>query len=326
MTVVSVLLVLSVVLLAYMNGANDNFKGVATLFGSETSSYRKALIWATVTTLTGSLLALVLAQELVQTFQGKDLVPERVTTDSSFLLAVSLGTALTVMIATWLALPVATTHALTGGLIGAGLVAAAGEVRLDTLVSVFVLPLLLSPLAACFLTALAYAVVRHPLSFRNGGDNQSSKLLDALHYLSGGAVGFARGVNATPKILALLLAGQTLDSGIGLVLVAAAMALGSLSAWPVAETMSRRITRMSAKEGLTANLITAILVIAASRFGLPVATTQVAVGSLCGIGMSNGTATLRPIARICLAWITTLPLAGVLAAGLYWILQSIAWK
>src|SRR5262249_44690592 len=68
----------AVLFLAYSNGANDNFKGVATLFGSGISNYRIALAWATVTTLAGSLLALVLAHGLVARFQGKGLVPDAV--------------------------------------------------------------------------------------------------------------------------------------------------------------------------------------------------------------------------------------------------------
>ena len=65
------LLVVAVVFLAYSNGANDNFKGVATLFGSGTCTYGTALAWATMTTLAGSLLALVLAHGLVDAFRGK---------------------------------------------------------------------------------------------------------------------------------------------------------------------------------------------------------------------------------------------------------------
>lgn len=67
----------AVLLLAWSNGANDNFKGVATLYGSGTTTYRKALAWATLTTLAGSLLTLVLAAGLVKTFSGRGLVPGR---------------------------------------------------------------------------------------------------------------------------------------------------------------------------------------------------------------------------------------------------------
>ncbi len=155
-----VLIVLAVLVVAYSNGANDNFKGVATLFGSGTCSYRTALAWATVTTLAGSLLALVLAGGLVEVFKGKGLVPDAVTHQPAFLLAVSLGAALTVMIATWTGLPVSTTHALIGGLVGAGLLAAAGDVHFASLGKSFVLPLLFSPIIAILLTVVIYPLFR----------------------------------------------------------------------------------------------------------------------------------------------------------------------
>src|ERR1700693_6135138 len=100
------LIVVAVLFLAYSNGANDNFKGVATLFGSGTCTYRQALVWATVTTLAGSLLALYLAGRLVDSFKGKGLFPDEVTRQPAFVLAVSLGAALTVLLATWTGLPV----------------------------------------------------------------------------------------------------------------------------------------------------------------------------------------------------------------------------
>src|SRR5713101_219348 len=100
LSTLSLLLIFAVLFLAYINGANDNFKGVATLFGSGLANYRKALAWATVTTLAGSLLALVLARSLVETFQGKGLVPDHVASQPAFLLAVSFGAAVTVALAT----------------------------------------------------------------------------------------------------------------------------------------------------------------------------------------------------------------------------------
>jgi PiT family inorganic phosphate transporter len=92
---------------------------------------------------------------------------------------------------------------------------------------------------------------------------------------------------------------------------------GAMSARRVAETMSRKITPLNPGQGLTANLITAFLVIAASRLGLPVSTTHVSVGSLFGIGMINGTARRKTILSILVAWVTTLPAAAVLAFLVY---------
>lgn len=319
MTLVSVLLLLAVLLLGYSNGANDTFKGVATLFGSGTSTYRQALAWGVGTTMAGSLLALVLARGLVTTFQGKGLLPEVVTVQPAFLLAVSVGAALTVLLASWAGLPVATTHALLGGLAGAGWLAADGEVRLDRLGTSVALPMLFSPVAALLLTTLLDPLLRR----LGAGPALGDSFLKGLHYLSGGAVGFARGTQATPKIVALLLAGDVMGPYLGLVLVALAMLLGGvLSARAVAETLSCKITRMTPGQGCLANLVTAGLVIGAGWNGLPVSTTHVSVGALFGIGVVNHTAATRAVSAILLAWVTTLPLAAVTAAGLFLLFQT----
>ena len=366
MSILLLAILLAVLFLAYANGANDNFKGVATLFGSGTASYRTALVWATVTTLGGSLCALVLAHELIDTFKGKGLVPDAVTGQGRFLLAVSLAAAGTVLLATRVGMPVSTTHALTGGLVGAGLLAAAGDVRFEALGKQFVLPLLFAPVASLLLAVALYPAARRlrqctgvtsqtcvcvagvseEVSIQPDGTLmlvrtgarvevatvaecrtryegavagvQVGPVLDGLHYLSGGAVGFARGLNDTPKMVALLIAGEATHPNIGLVLVAAVMAAGGvLSARRVAETMSRKITRLNPGQGLTANVVTALMVTLASRFGLPVSTTHVSVGSLFGIGLVNGTARRKTILSILVAWVTTLPTAAVLGAAAY---------
>jgi PiT family inorganic phosphate transporter len=371
-TVTLALIAFAVLFLAYSNGANDNFKGVATLFGSGTCSYRTALVWATVTTLAGSLLALWLAHGLVDTFKGKGLVPDAVIAQPAFVLAVSLGAALTVILATFTGLPVSTTHALTGGLVGAGLVAAAAEVQFSSLGKSFVLPLLFSPVVSLLLTIVVYPLFRWAkrrsgvnsiscvcvgatyeevatqpdgglLLVRTGvavevGTTQqcvqryrgqvlgieAGRLLDGLHYLSGGAVGFARGLNDTPKIVALLLAGEAVNPNLGLAMVAVVMAVGGvLNSRRVAETLSKKITTMSPGQGFAANLVTSLLVAGASRLGLPVSTTHVSVGSLFGIGLVSGTARLRMILTILLAWVTTLPIGAAFAAVLYLVLRAL---
>ena len=77
--------------LSYANGANDNFKGVATLFGSDTTDYRRALLWGTGTTLAGSLFAVLLAGRLVQAFSGRGVVPDALVGDPGFLFSVAAG-------------------------------------------------------------------------------------------------------------------------------------------------------------------------------------------------------------------------------------------
>src|SRR6202011_44675 len=156
---------------------------------------------------------------------------------------------------------------------------------------------------------------RYTGSFAGIGAQQ---LMNAAHFLSAGTVSFARGLNDTPKIVALLLLWKALDIRWGFVAVAAAMAIGGLlNARKVAETLSKKITAMNHGQGFTANLTTAILVVLASLWGLPVSTTHVSVGSLFGIGLTTGKANPRVINAIVLSWRVTLPCAAILAGVIY---------
>ena len=149
------LLIFAAGFLAWTNGANDNFKGVASLHGSGTVGYNTAIGWATLTTLAGSLCSLLLAGQLAKKFSGRGLVPDALVGSEIFLLAVALGAGLTVLAATRFGFPISTTHALLGGLVGAGLGASA-KVNFAALGMGFVLPLLLSPLVAVVISGALY--------------------------------------------------------------------------------------------------------------------------------------------------------------------------
>ncbi len=382
-----VLLVVCVFFLAWANGANDNFKGVATLYGSATTTFRSALIWATGATLAGSLVSVAFASKLVSAFRGKGLVPDEFL-GVALLVAVAGAGALTILLATILGMPTSTTHALTGALVGAGLAAAgASGVGWGALATKFAQPLLLSPVLSIALTALLYIVFRFgrqrlkveketcvcigergsgelvPLgaigmpgiSAMSGGGaasavpaivsappfelgvGQASECVerysgrvfgiraqgavDFVHYLSAGAVCFARAVNDTPKIAALLFGVVAMGSPLTTpVLGAVALAMvagGWFHSRKVAETMSKHITVLNTGQGLTANLMTAFLVLGASRMGVPVSTTHVSCGAIFGIGLVNGKREWNTIAKIGATWLTTLPLGFALGFVFY---------
>src|SRR5215472_9211228 len=153
--------------LAYSNGANDNFQGVASLFGSGTSNYRAAISWATITTFAGSITSIFLAQTLLKKFSGKGIVPDHFVGSEYFLLAVAFGAGMTVIIATFTGFPISTTHALTGAIIGCGLVAVGWQVNFSALGRGFFLPLLLSPVLAIALAGVLY-IFFHALRVATG--------------------------------------------------------------------------------------------------------------------------------------------------------------
>ncbi len=149
MIAITIVLVVAVFWLAWSNGANDNFKGVATLYGSETAGFRRALLWATAATVLGSTFSVFLAERLVKQFSGVGIVPiEQI--DAVWLIAVSGGGAITIFLATVLGMPTSTTHALTGALLGAGTMAGAETINWSAVASKFAIPLLLSPVVAVF--------------------------------------------------------------------------------------------------------------------------------------------------------------------------------
>jgi PiT family inorganic phosphate transporter len=141
----TIALLLSTLFLAYNNGANDNFKGVATLYGSGVLNYRSAITIATITTFIGSICAIFFAQSLVSSFSGKGLVPDDIAGTVHFLIAVGIGAGATVLIATRLGFPISTTHSLVGGLLGAGVIATGRAVDFYNLGGTFLIPLLVSP-------------------------------------------------------------------------------------------------------------------------------------------------------------------------------------
>jgi PiT family inorganic phosphate transporter len=148
----------------------------------------------------------------------------------------------------------------------------------------------------------------------------AQRMLNSLHFCSAGAVCFARGLNDTPKMAALLLLVPDFNLQWIIIVIAVAMLLGGLfNARRVAETMSHKITPITQVQGLAANLTTALLVIFASKLGMPVSTTHVSVGALFGIGLTGGKVNTGVIASIALSWLLTLPCAALCSAVIYGI-------
>lgn len=351
--------------LAFANGANDNSKGVATLIGSRLLSMKRAINFSAVATFAGSITAVFFASVLLSRFSGKGIVDDALVSAAIFPLSVGIAAAITVLSATRLGMPISTTHALVGAIVGVGI--GADALHWSAVGSKFFLPLLLSPAIALLATVVIYTAFRfmrqrmnvnhqtcicinervEPITLHNNGtatlrssgvtltvtDTDTCKqqytgriagvgaqrVLDVLHIISAGALSFARGLNDTPKIAALMLVtggvtGGVTGASVSLLTIGVGIALGGiLAVRRVARTMSYQITEMNDGQAFSANLVSATLVtLATLKFQVPVSTTHTSCGSLFGIGMVNRKAHWAVIGRIVLAWITTLPVAGLL--------------
>jgi PiT family inorganic phosphate transporter len=368
---------LLVVVLAFANGTNDVSKAIATLVGSGVTNYRTAIWWGTVWTVAGAAAAALVAGAMVKTFsngliQAGTVIPQIVT------LAVLIGAMTWVLFASRTGLPVSTTHALTGAIVGAGLLAlSSGGLIWPAIGKKIALPLFLSPFLALGISVIVHPAIRllaakwegsclcvMPASralvaIDSGGGTrtlfQATSFgqpvlavpshcdraglqgmvvgLDSIHWISSGLTAFARGTNDAPKIVAMLVLGSataawpsTAFQFAAFAGIALAMGLGSyFGGLRVTEVLAEKVTRMDHAEGLSANLTTSTLVLTSGWLGLPVSTTHVSSSAIIGIGLLKGVRAVRwnTVRDMVLAWVVTLPAAGLLAGLAYWVLTSL---
>lgn len=342
---------LLLIALAAANGANDVSKGVATLAGSGVTRYRTAIVWGAATTLVGALVSGVFAERMMKLFTS-GIVSVKPT--PTFTLAVICGAVGWVAIATLTRLPVSTTHAIIGSLLGAGLLFAPTAVAWSGLAPRLVVPLLLSIAVSYTLSGglnrifarrgaeavdclcigaeqLDAGVVQiAQINVMTGTTQECAssggylKLnTEALHWLSSGAVGFARGLNDTPKLVAIgvLVLGTQVSMNLFLLTIAGAMLAGSLFAGRrVARVLGEGIVRMDHREGLLANLSTALLVGIGANFGLPMSTTHVSAGAIAGVaGRKMERLNWSTLRHLALAWTVT-PLVAALIASMSYLI------
>jgi inorganic phosphate transporter, PiT family len=351
------LLVALTLIVAFANGANDVSKGVATLVGSGVTDLRRALFWGTAWTVAGGMIAAFASQGLVAVFSGKGLLAA--TPGTHFLVAVAAGAIGWLIIATRTGLPVSTTHSLVGGLVGVAIAAeGVAGVRWAAIATKIAVPLAASPLVALALTMASYPLIG--FAFRRFkrycvcvereervvvGNGSAAALsggsairviagaecpsavvarvnaMDSLHWLTSGATSFFRGMNDTPKILAL---GVLAAAATGIAtewfffLVALAMGLGSyIAGRRVTETLAGRVTTIRHDDGFAANLVTSALVGLASFYALPVSTTHVSTGAIMGVGARKADVRWRVVRDMTVAWVVTLPVAAIIAGLAY---------
>lgn len=342
--------------IAYVNGANDVSKGIATLAGSGVTNYRKAIRWGALFTALGGIAGAVLAGAMVQTF-GKGLLQPGASATLTAAIATIVGAAAWVLIATRMGLPVSTTHAIVGALIGvASLAYGRHAVAWHALAQKVALPLAASPLVAIAATVLlaratsglgrtdcvcaevaptpsgsgTAAVQLQIVSCESDRPAAARVTMGHLHWLTSGATSFARGMNDAPKMAALVLAAlatsgsRHASSPALFAWITAGMVAGSLVAGRrVTHVLAERVTPLDHREGFVANGVTAGLVVAGSVLGWPMSTTHVASSAIIGVGAQRraGSLNRKTVREMVLAWFLTLPAAGLFGTAAYEVLR-----
>lgn len=313
--------------LAFANGANDISKSIATLVGSGESDYKKAVVVTSLAVAVGAVLASAWAVKMTLLFT-KGMLSPQVQLNQTFALAILAGAVGWVLLSTRIGMPVSTTHAIVGATLLTGLYAFGfDQVLWGSVWKKVALPLLLSPVVAFGAAWLLFRGLNWLCR------EQYCLNCHWAHWASAVSSGFARGLNDTPKIAGLgFFFYAVLDPNATvaprwffLVLAAANAAGGIILGLKVTDTLAHKVTEMDHLEGFAANLATTAMVVATAVHGFPVSTTHVSSSAIMGMGLRKGTGGVNRamVGQIALAWLVTLPTAGVIGVAAYWTLTHI---
>jgi PiT family inorganic phosphate transporter len=311
----------------FTNGFHDTANAVATSVSTRALTPRLAVLIAAGANLAGAFVTTAVAKTI-----GKDIVATDLITTRT-VLAGLLGAIAWNLLTWWFGLPSSSSHALIGGLVGAALVQS-GEtgVLWHGLAHKVVIPALVAPLlafAAAFVLLLAIYWIFSWIT--RGVANRGFRIGQLF---SSTFMAFTHGANDAQKTmgviaLALLANGNLKEFEIPTwVKIAAglAIALGTyVGGWRIMRTLGQRLYKMEPENGFAAQAAAGATIYAATKYGYPLSTTHVISGAVLGAGSTQRLSAVRwgVAGNIVVAWLLTIPAAGLVAAALYWPIQGI---
>ena len=307
----------------FTNGFHDTANSIATSVSTRALSPRAAVLSAAVLNFIGAFFFLEVAATV-----AKDIVnPETITL--KIVLAGLVG-AITWNLITWyLGLPSSSSHALIGGVAGSAVAATGGFAVINWagLKDKVLIPSLLAPLLG-FLGAAALMVLLLWI-IRRRAPGTVNRVFRRLQLVSGGFVAFTHGTNDAQKTmgiitLALISSGHVSSDDFHvptwvIVSAATAMAAGTYAGgWRIIRTLGTRVAKLQPPQGFAAQTTTAVILWLTARYGFPVSTTHTISGSVLGAGASTRLSAVRwgVAGNIILAWLLTIPCAGLVGAGM----------
>jgi inorganic phosphate transporter, PiT family len=309
----------------YTNGFHDAADAIATSVSTRALTPKVALLMAAVMNFVGAFLGTKVAETV-----GTGIIEVEAGRHGAVIVLAALVGAITWNLATWyLGLPSSSSHALIGGLVGAGL-ASASVVLWSGIVEKVVIPMVLSP-ALGFLGA-SLLMVAILWTFRRRHPGPVMRWFRHSQSVSAAAMALGHGLQDAQKtmgviFLALLTSGHVDRSDRipwwVIVSAATAISLGTYSGgWRIMRTLGRRIIHLDPARGF-ASEATAATVLHVMAIGLhaPVSTTHTITSAVMGAGATKHLSAVRwGVARgIVTAWVLTIPAAGLVAAGTYWL-------
>jgi inorganic phosphate transporter, PiT family len=324
-----VLVVVTALSFDFTNGFHDTGNAMATSIATKALSPRIAVALSGVLNLVGAFLSLSVAATI-----ASGLVNTRLVTLTVVFAGLAGG--ITWNLLTWLfGIPSSSSHALIGGVIGSTIAAAGGHaVQWHDLVAKVIIPAGLSPIIAALVagtgTWLLYRISRQLTEGARGhgfriGQIGSASMVSLAHGTNDaqktmGIITLALVVNHTVPATASAPFWVILSCGL-------AISLGTyMGGWRVIRTLGKGLVEIESPQGMAAESASAAVILLSSHFGYSLSTTHVATGSIIGTGLGKKGAVVRwgVAGRMATAWLFTLPSAGIVGAGAYFLAHAIS--
>lgn len=329
-----ILVVVAAIVFEYINGFHDAANAIATVVSTKVLTPRQAIALAAFFNLTGALMGTAVASTI-----GKGIVDTKVITMTTVLCAL-LAAIIWNLLTWWMGLPSSSSHALIGGLSGAGIAAAGGDssvLQWETgLFPKVIVPMLTSPAIGfalgALLMALLFVVLRkftpHVVQLVFGkaqllsaawmahshGTNDAQKTMGIIALaLFTGTKGGA--FNDLPPMFSFLHTPEFVVPKWVIILCAATMAAGTAAGgWRIIRTLGHKMVKLQPVHGFAAETTAAVIIQAASHFGIPLSTTHVISTSIMGVGAVKRFSGVKwtVVERIIWAWVLTLPATGLI--------------
>lgn len=313
----------------FLNGLHDAANSIATVVSTRLLKPVHAVAFAAVFNFAAYFLTILFPSlHAVAETIGKGLINQDIITP-----AVIFGALIGAMfwnVVTWLkGIPSSSSHALVGGLIGAGIAHGGMGAVQWTGLNKTLIAIVLSPVLGMALSMLI--MLMSSWAFRGATNKGAEKKFRHLHLLSSATYSLSHGLNDAQKTMGIItvllfstghLTGKFAVPSWVAISCYFAMGLGTLSGgWKIIETMGSRITKLSQHQGFSASAGGSIMVFAASLLGIPVSTTHTITGCVIGAGTARRASAVRwgVAGNVMIAWVITIPASAAVGALFYGI-------
>jgi inorganic phosphate transporter, PiT family len=323
-----VFLVLVALAFDFLNGFHDSANAISTVVSTRVLSPRRAVLWAAFFEFSA---VFFVGVQVANTIGTGIIRPDII---DNILILAALGGAIIWNIITWyFGLPSSSSHALIGGLIGAGVVKGGTGVLVWGGITKTTLFIVLSPTIGLAL-GLALMIIVLNLS-RRSNVARSQKIFRKLQLLSCAVYSMGHGTNDAQKTMGIIAMILYSKGYLGahfyiplwvIISCYTVISLGIMSGgWRIVKTMGSKITKLQPLGGFCAETAAAIAIIGASLGGIPVSTTHTITGAIVGVGASKRWTAVRwgVAGNIVWAWVLTIPAAAVMSSLLYIVCAAV---